>query len=172
MTIDSPAPAARITPEFVITRRFEAGIARVWDAWTRPDQLARWYGPKGTTTTVLAFDLRPGGMLHTRMETPGGAMWARFIYREIDPPHRLAWAQGFADADANLAPSPFGGPWPPELLTTVVFAAEGDATRITLTWAPLDATPEEEDAFAALMSSMTQGWTGSLDQLEELLSEG
>ena len=53
-----------MAPEFRITRRFAAPRDRVWDAWTRPEQLARWFGPKGVTTTVLSFDLRPGGGLH------------------------------------------------------------------------------------------------------------
>jgi uncharacterized protein YndB with AHSA1/START domain len=162
-----------MVPEFRITRRFAAPRDRVWDAWTRPEQLARWFGPKGVTTTVLSFDLRPGGGLHARMESAdGGAMWARFVYREVAAPETLVWEHGFADEAGAFTASPFGGPWPLRLLTTVRFdEEEGDATRLTLTWVPLEATPEEETAFAAMMESMTGGWSGSFEQLDAFLAD-
>lgn len=51
------------------------------------------------------------------------------------------------------------------------FAEEGAGTRVTLTWSPLEATAEEEAAFAAMMDSMTDGWTGSFEQLDDYLAE-
>ncbi|MBV9076768.1 MAG: SRPBCC domain-containing protein, partial [Methylobacteriaceae bacterium] len=44
------------TPRFTIARTFGAPRSRVWRAWTDPDALARWFGPKGSSGTVLAFD--------------------------------------------------------------------------------------------------------------------
>ncbi|MDH7639595.1 SRPBCC family protein [Sphingomonas oryzagri] len=162
-----------MAPEFRITRRFAAPRDRVWEAWTRPEQLARWFGPKGVTTTVLSFDLRPGGGLHARMESAdGGVMWARFVYREVVAPETLVWEHGFADEAGEFTASPFGGPWPLRLLTNVRFEEEGDATRLTLTWVPLEATAEEEAAFAAMMESMTGGWSGSFEQLDAFLADG
>lgn len=68
----------------------------------------------------------------------------------------------------------FDGNWPLELLTTVIFASEGqgqgERTRVTLTWTPLNATEIERDTFAANMASMNQGWTGSFDVLDEMLA--
>src|SRR3954470_21779242 len=94
--------AADPGPDFVVTRLFRAPRQRVWDAWTRPELLARWFGPKGVSTTVLRHELRPGGMLHARMDRPdGGSMWARFVYRAVEPPARLAPARL---APARLAP--------------------------------------------------------------------
>jgi uncharacterized protein YndB with AHSA1/START domain len=61
-----------------------------------PEQFGRWFGPKGATTTAKAFDLRPGGMLHSFMPTPdGGRMWAKFVYREVEPISRLSWAHSW-----------------------------------------------------------------------------
>ena len=55
--------------------------------------LAQWFGPKGVTTTVLRHELQPGGLLHARMDVAGGGtMWARFVYRAVEPPARLVWA--------------------------------------------------------------------------------
>ena len=158
-------------PEFRIVRSFKAPRALVWRAWADPALLARWFGPKGTRTQVLAHDLRPGGILHSRMEMPdGNGMHAKFVYREVVPPSRLAWVHSFADADANVVPAPFG-PWPLEMLTTVLLEDDGDDTGLTLTWIPIDPTPEERAAFEAGLDSMRDGWGGSFDQLDAFLAE-
>ncbi len=57
------------------------------------------------------------------------------------------------------------------LLTTVRFEDDGSGTRITLTWTPRDASGEERQAFEAMIPSMTGGWSGSFDQLDEVLAE-
>lgn len=157
---------------FVITRVFNASRQRVWDAWTKPDQLARWFGPKGVTTSVRQHDLRPGGILHASMDTPGGGkLWAKFVYREVTAPSRLVWLHSFSDENAGTTRAPFfDGNWPLELLTTVTFADEGAGTRVTLTWAPHNATEIERQTFAANKPSMSQGWGGSFEALEEFLA--
>ena len=66
----------------------------------------------------------------------------------------------------------FDGKWPLELLTVVTFEDEGEATRVTLTWTPLNATEIERKTFADNMGSMNQGWSGSFDVLDEFLAEG
>lgn len=159
-------------PEFVITRVFKAPRQRVWDAWTKPKMYARWSGPKGVVTTVLQFDMRPGGIVHSRMEGPDGSgMYGKAVYREVVPPSRLVWVNSFSDEHANVIAPPFDQPWPREMLTTVAFEDEGADTRITLTWVPLGATPEEIRTFADNMMSMQGGWTGSFDQLDAFLAE-
>jgi uncharacterized protein YndB with AHSA1/START domain len=168
MTPDEAAKAE----EFVITRVFNAPRQRVCEAWTKPDQFTRWFGPRGVTTTVKTHDLRPGGILHSRMDTPdGGHMWARFVYREVVAPSRLVWVHSFSDENAGVTRAPFfDGNWPLELLTTVTFADEGTGTRVTLTWMPLNATSTERLTFAGNMPSMNQGWTGTFDQLDAFLA--
>jgi uncharacterized protein YndB with AHSA1/START domain len=158
--------------DFVITRVFKAPLQKVWDAWTKSDQLGCWFGPKGVTAKVKAFDLRPGGVAHTRLETLDGIdMWAKFVYREVTPPSRLVWLHSFSDEHANVVRAPFfDGNWPLELLTTAVFAEEGTGTRVTLTWAPLNATEIECRTFAANMGSMNGGWSGSFDELDTFLA--
>lgn len=158
------------TPRFTITRHFSAPRERVWAAWTKPDQLAQWFGPKGSVGTILAFDLRPGGEWRGRMEGPDGStMFSNFVFREVTPPARLVWVHGFADETGARTRAPFAALFPLELLTTVDFAAEAGGTRVTLNWEPLDATPEEEAFFAGMIASMEGGWSGSFDQLESCL---
>ena len=157
--------------EFVITRLFKAPRQQVWDAWTKPEILAQWFGPKGVTSTIKTFDLRPGGTMHGRMESPGGSpMWVKFVYREVVAPSRLVWEHSFADEHANVVSSPFGGACPLRILSTVTLAEEGTGTRLHLAWTPLDASEEERQAFAAMTESMTEGWGGTFDKLDELLA--
>jgi uncharacterized protein YndB with AHSA1/START domain len=161
------------TPRFRITRAFNAPRAKVWDAWTRPEALAQWFGPKGTSSSLLAFDLRPGGEWRGRMDMPdGSAVFSKFVFREVEPMSRLVWVHGFADAEGNRIRAPFAEQFPLEMLTTVLFADKGEGTRIELSWIPLNATPEEEAFFASMMASMEGGWSGSFEQLDEFLAAG
>lgn len=159
------------TPCFTISRAFAASRARVWDAWTKPEALAQWFGPKGSASTILAFDLRPGGEWRGRMDMPGGGtMYSKFVFREIDPMSRLVGVHGFADAEGNRIRAPFAEQFPLEMLTTVLFIDEGAGIRIDLSWTPLDAMPEEEAFFASMMASMSDGWSGSFEQLDKFLA--
>src|SRR3569623_128922 len=92
------------TPRFTITRVFDASRERVWAAWTHPDRLAGWFGPKETTGIVLEYDLRPGGVWRGRMDAPdGSSMFSKFVFERIDPPSMLVWIHGFADAEGSRA---------------------------------------------------------------------
>lgn len=157
---------------FVIARTFNASRQRLWEAWTDPDQMAQWLGPKGTTGTTLAADVRPGGLLHWRMDAPGGAtMWGRAVYREVIEPSRLVYVQSFSDEQGGIARAPFfDGRWPMEMLTIVTFDEDGAGTCVTLTWQPIDAEADEQANFVSNIPSMRGGWGGSFDQLGQLLA--
>ena len=72
---DSVRPGA--VREFVVSRVLDAPRALVWKAWTDPEHLTRWWGPKGLTVKVARLDLRPGGVFHYGMHSPDGQeMWA------------------------------------------------------------------------------------------------
>lgn len=165
------ATAPTVDAEFVITRLFKAPLKQVWQAWSKPEVMAQWFGPKGVTTTIKTLDLRPGGIMHARMDRPdGGRMWVKFAYREVVEPSRLVWEHSFADEQANIVESPFGGPWPLRILSTVTFVEEGAGTRVRLAWTPLDASTEEREAFTGMLDSMTEGWGGTFDKLDEALA--
>lgn len=156
---------------FRIARTFAAPRSRVWAAWTEIDQIAQWFGPRGSDSSAIEFDLRPGGVWRGRMDMEGmPPMFSKFVFREIEPETRLSWIHGFADADGNRIRAPFPGPpWPLEMLTTVTFADEGDGTKVVLTFTPIDPSAEERATFIANMDSMRGGWGGSFDELEEFL---
>jgi uncharacterized protein YndB with AHSA1/START domain len=86
--------------EFVFTRAFDAPRELVFKAWTEPERLAQWWGPKGSTIVVKKMDLRPGGIFHYAMRRPQGEMvvlgilaWGGLFLRderlrELIPVHR------------------------------------------------------------------------------------
>lgn len=161
-----------MTQTFEISRVFAAPRQRVWEAWTKPEQFAIWFGPKGSKGEVKHFELRPGGYLHTRMEGPDGSVsWGKNVYVEIDAPRRLVWEQSFSNEAAEIAPAPFPMAWPLRMLTTVILEDEGANTRVTLRWEPLDASEEALASFVRMIPSMTGGWTGTFDQLDDFLAE-
>lgn len=158
--------------QFRIARSFAAPRQRVWDAFTKPEQMSRWFGPKGATSDVLAFDLRPGGVLHCAIVMPDGSRtFSRSVYREIEPISRLVWVNSFADAQGEIMRAPFfDGRYPLEVLTRVLFEEEGAAgTRVSLTWTPLNASEEERRTIADNTPSFNAGWTGSFDKLDAVL---
>ena len=88
-------------------------------------------------------------------------------------PRRLGLVISFADANRNVAPSPFGGPWPARIAITVILerhAGIGRGTLLTLRSTPLDASDAELDAFREAMSSMEVGWGQMLESLAGFLS--
>jgi uncharacterized protein YndB with AHSA1/START domain len=162
-----------MSEKFEISRVFKAMRARVWDAWTKPEQLACWLAPKGTTSEVKHFELKPGGYLHSKLtDADGNVSWGKNVYREIEPQDRLVWEQGFSNEAGEIVQAPFPMPWPRLMRTTVLFEDEGPHTRVTLIWEPINPTREELASFAQMLPSMTGGWTGTFDQLDAFLSGG
>ncbi len=158
-------------PEFVISRTFDAPRELMFRVWTEKEHLAHWWGPKGYKVFSCTNDPRPGGLMHYGMRGPdGGEMWGRWVYREIDPPARLEFISSFSNPSAELAPVPFEGNWPPELLSVITFDEQGGRTTVTVTWSPYNANEVERAEFDAGRASMTGGWTGTFERLGDYLT--
>jgi uncharacterized protein YndB with AHSA1/START domain len=157
--------------DFVISRVFDAPRALVWKAFTVPEHMKQWWGPKGSVIVVSKMDLRVGGSYHGAMRDPSGrVIWAKFIYWKIVEPERLVWVHSFSDEAGGLTRHPMSPTWPLELLTTVTLEeAPGGKTGLTLRWLPINATEEERATFDAAHDGMRQGWGGSFDQLAAYL---
>jgi uncharacterized protein YndB with AHSA1/START domain len=165
--------ASSLDKPFVVTRTFDAPRELVWKAFTEPERMAKWWGPPGTSVGKYSMDLRSGGRYHFSLVLPdGGAMWGLFVYQEVSPFDRIVYHHSFSDEGGNIGPTPFGGPWPARLHTTLSFADRDGKTEFTLQQFPIDATRDEEAAFSALFDGMNQGWAGTLDRLVEYLAGG
>jgi uncharacterized protein YndB with AHSA1/START domain len=153
--------------ELVITRMFDAPREEVFEAWTSPESVMRWWGPKTFTTPICEIDFRPGGVFQSCMRSPEGRDYCgKGVYREIVEPERIVYTDAFADSDGNLVPAAYydmSGEWPLEMLVTVAFEEEGDRTKLTLRHSGIPAGENQEMARA--------GWSESFDKLDEYLAE-
>ena len=158
--------------DFVFTRTFNAPRVKVWQAWTEREQLIKWFGPKGSTISHAALDLRPGGTFHYALRSPDGKeMWGKWTFREIVAPKKLVLVSSFSDAQGGLTPAPMIDNWPLETLSTTTFEEQEGKTIITLRWAPLNATEVQRQTFARMHDSMRQGWGGTFEQLAGYLAK-
>lgn len=157
---------------FVISREFNAPRELVWKAWTEPERMKEWFGPKGVTSRYAKMDFRPGGSYHYSQVTPDGKeMWGKAVYREIIAPEKIVWVQSFSDKDGGFTRHPLSPTWPLQMLTEAMFSERGGKTTVTIKWLPLDATNEELQTFDGARGGMTQGWAGTFDQLTEYLAK-
>ena len=158
--------------DFVITRILNAPREKVWRAWTEREHLVLWFGPKGSTISHAALDFRPGGTFHYAMRsTDGTEMWGKWTFREIVAPQKLVLVSSFSDAKGGLTPAPMIDNWPLETLSTTTFEEHDGKTKITLRWAPLNATESQRQTFAKMHDSMQQGWGGTFEQLSVYLAK-
>lgn len=161
----SASATATAERELVITRYFDAPRTLVWQAWTEPEQVMRWWGPKNFTTPFCRIDLRPGGAYLNCMRSPEGRdYWSTGVYRQIEAPSLLVCTDNFADEEGNVVPAShygMGGDWPPELLIAVTFIEQEGRTRLTLRHTGIP---------AGEMRDLTEaGWNESFDKLVALL---
>jgi uncharacterized protein YndB with AHSA1/START domain len=158
--------------EFAITRVFDAPLDLVLKAWTEPERLACWWGPKSFKVEVCKMDLRPGGAFHYSMRAANGqVMWGKFVYREIVVPERIVFVNCFSDEQGNVARNPWMPVWPLEILNTLTLTEHEGKTTLSLHGGPINATDEECKAFLGARQSMQAGFGGTFDQLAEYLAK-
>ncbi len=135
-----------IDREFTITRVFDAPRELVWKAWTDPDQVARWFGPRGFTTprSTIRMDVRPGGGFELTMvsDDDGTDYPSGGTFLEVEEPERLVWR----DRDIDL-------------LVTITFVDLGGRTEMTCHVAGRTGGAEAYD-----------GWSTSLDKLADAVA--
>jgi uncharacterized protein YndB with AHSA1/START domain len=148
--------------ELVIERVFDAPRERVFDVFTQPEHVQKWWGPKGVGSAVAEFEARPGGKIFIAESALDGAMvYIAGVVREIERPSRVLFAIHFADADRKrVAPPAHSGlpaNWDDDIVTLVTFSAEGRRTRMTIRTLSGFTTEWGENA--------RLGWAQSLDKL-------
>jgi len=166
------AKSSQATEEdFVISREFDAPRELVWRAFTDPEHMKHWWGPKGFTVHLSKMDLRPGGTYHYCMQSPDGHdMWGKFVYREVEAPKRLVFVNSFSDENGGLTRHPMSPTWPLEMLSTFTLVEREGKTTLTIRWTPLNANETERTTFDGGRAGMQQGWGGTLDQLAAFLA--
>jgi uncharacterized protein YndB with AHSA1/START domain len=161
-------------PAVRLQRVLRAPPELVWAAWTEASLLKRWFQPGVWAIFECSMDLRVGGSFFYGFR---GAdfpeTWALWTFTAVEAPRRLAFLQSFADAQRQVVPPFFGGPWPPALATEVRIAPHAGlagGTLLQLSVTPQGASAEELAAFVDLLEGMHGGWGATLDSLEAFLS--
>ncbi len=158
-------------PEYQLERIFDAPRELVWRAWTDPEMLHQWYGP-GAETTVHQFDLKPGGLWLNEMKWGAISNFQKVIFQEVTAPEKMVWHHySCTDAEWNVTLNPMMADWPHLLLTTVVFEAVNDQTKVLLTQTPMDASEAEISCFKTAMTNMDHGWGAGYTLIDELLKK-
>jgi uncharacterized protein YndB with AHSA1/START domain len=150
-TLQVTTPSDR---EIVLTRVFDAPRHLVFEAFTKPELLKRWFGPRGFSLVVCEVDFRVGGGFRFVLRGPDGKeMGMRGVYCEIVPPERSVHMESFDD-------------YPGESQVTAVFVEQGGKTTLTATVL----YPSREVRDIVLKSGMEHGAAETYDRLAEMLS--
>jgi uncharacterized protein YndB with AHSA1/START domain len=130
----------------LVRRTIHATPERIFEAWTQPEQLCAWWGPRPVTCSAAEVDLRVGGQYRIVNALPDGkTVTIQGEFREIEPPSKLVytWRMGQGVEESSLV--------------TVRFERHGDATEVTIAHDQILSEPVRD--------SHEQGWNGCLDGL-------
>jgi uncharacterized protein YndB with AHSA1/START domain len=148
------AQATMMERSIEIVRIFDAPRELVYQAWTDPEHMTQWWGPKIFTNHSCKLDVRPGGAWQIVMRSPDGTDYGcKGVYSEVKPPERLVFTNDAVDQNDKPLLKGF---------TTVTFEKHpGNKTKLTLQTRAeglVDFAPQ-------MLKGMDQGWSQSLDKL-------
>jgi uncharacterized protein YndB with AHSA1/START domain len=139
------------TASLSVTRRFAAPPALVYAAWTEPERMARWFGPRRTEVVRAESDPRVGRGFRVLMRENGGEDHdVSGVFREVVPNERLVFTWAWRRTPDR------------ESLVTVTFARDGDGTLLTLM--------HERLFDEAVRDDHRGGWAEALDRLGEVFA--
>lgn len=146
----------------VLERTFNAPRELLFKAFSDAEMLTKWWGPREWPTAVKHMDFSVGGSWLYCMNGPDGAeSWGKGAFQEIVPPEKIVTRDSFSDADGNDSTEM------PSMLVTFSFS-DLSANRTKLSITTEFASADDMEQLAEM--GMVQGWSESLDKLEELLA--
>jgi uncharacterized protein YndB with AHSA1/START domain len=150
--------------DLVLERFIDAPKDLVWDAWTKPEHLKRWFTPAPWTTPDCEIDLRPGGIFRTVSRSPEGDEHTNLCcYLEVVPGERLVWTMALGP---GFRPSP--GRVDVPLFTAIIsFQAQGKGTKYTAIAMHQDEAGQKKHAELGFY----EGWGAVTDQLVRLVTK-
>jgi uncharacterized protein YndB with AHSA1/START domain len=146
-----------------VEAEFEASPERVWQLWADPRQLERWWGPPTYPATFTKHDLAPGSRIEYHMTGPEGDQPKGFWdVLEVDPPHSLAFSDGFANDDGSPNTN-----LPRSTARVRIEAIDAGRTRMSIE----SAFPSAEAMEQVLAMGMEEGLTQAIGQIDAILAE-
>ena len=152
--------------KLIITRNFDTNIEKVWEAFTKPDILMKWWSPKNLICSFAKIDLKQDGIFQYCFKAEDGSQyWGRGVYQSIKSPNYISYLDTFSDEDGNPVPPKFYGIPGDEIIELLVefsFSEVKNSTTVILTGDNIyDDTMTDQ---------MKQGWNEMFDKLEHLLN--
>ena len=135
----------------------------VWEAWTKPEHIRKWFTPRPWITTECEIDLRPGGIFRFVMRSPEGEQFPYTgCYLEIVPKEKLIWTMLLGPGYRPMSSRP------DDLLFTAVITlqSQGNGTK----YSALAMHRAEDERKKHEEMGFHEGWGAALDQLVEVAS--
>jgi uncharacterized protein YndB with AHSA1/START domain len=143
----------------IVQREFAAELSLVWDAYTKQELLDQWWAPKPLVSRTKVMDFREGGRRFYAMITPDGQeRWSIQKYTSISPKTNFKFLNAFADKDE--IPQLPGSEW------DLNFSEQNGTTKVSIT-----IFNESFDRMENLLEAFQQGFSTTLNSLEELLAK-
>lgn len=154
--------------DIVITREFAAPRQLVWDVWTQPQHIEKWFGPKGFSTRVKALDFKVGGRATYVMIDENGTEYpSTGVYKEIVPIEKIVTTDEFGEGFDEIA-SMKNIDLPQGMISTFLFEdVDGKRTKVTI----ITSHPTAEEREKHEKMGVVGGWNSSLDKMEEYLDQ-
>lgn len=159
MTVISSNPD-RENLEMTVVAEFNTSPDQVWEVWSDPRKLEKWWGPPGYPATFEKHDFREGGITHYFMTSPEGKKFhGSWRFTLIDGPGRLEFEDAFANDKGEIDDGM------PHMIMAVTIEADGDKTRMS----NLTSFESLEDLEKVLEMGMEEGITLAMGQIDDLL---
>jgi uncharacterized protein YndB with AHSA1/START domain len=147
----SAQPNLAVKPSLMLKRRLNAAPAKVYAAWTEPEQIAKWFGPEEIETLRAQADPRVGGGFRIVMRgTDGEEHDVSGVYREVIPNQKLVFTWAWRSTPER------------ESLVTVLIKPDGGGSLLMLTHEQFFDDPARDHH--------KSGWIGCLNKLERYLA--
>lgn len=156
MSANASAGEAGADRELIITRTFDAPARLLFEAWSKPEHLKKWFGPVGYPVTMCEMDFRKGGQWRAAMTGPTGQQQTPFggEYLEIVPNRKIVFSNGFELAGAE------------KMTMTVTFDEKDGKTLLTIH--TLFASVAQKATHVG--AGMAEGIASGLDQLTDVVA--
>lgn len=154
--------------EVFIEETFNASAARVFEAWTDPEKLIKWFAPEGCIIQFKKIKIETGGEFHSCISNPQyGDCWCIGQYKEVVPNSKLVFTMINADENGNpINPAEIGmdPEWPGETLVTITLTEQNGKTKLQLLQTVSQELAERTGAYPS--------WLQMLNNMQNLLNNG
>ncbi|MBX9949726.1 MAG: SRPBCC domain-containing protein [Candidatus Obscuribacterales bacterium] len=149
-------PAQTQSADLKLYREYDAPLSAVWDAWSRPDEIKEWWGPRGFTITTHSREFKTGGTWKYTMHGPDKVDYENFTkYLEVDNGKKLVYDHGGTETSNAL------------FRVTVLFSEENGKTKFDMTMT----FPSPQAAATSTRFIKKAGGEATWDRLAEFLEK-